>query len=43
MRLLALPYLTQKGYDCWSWPLLIPKKAGDRVKTDRRDAVQLAG
>jgi transposase len=23
-------------------PSLIPKKAGDRVKTDRRDAVQLA-
>ena len=23
-------------------PHLIPKKAGDRVKTDRRDAVQLA-
>jgi transposase len=34
---------TQKGEACWvvapSW---IPKKAGDRVKTDRRDAVQLA-
>ena len=36
-------YLTQKGYDCWVVALsLIPKKAGDRVKTDRRDAVQLA-
>jgi transposase len=36
-------YLTQKGYDCWVVaPSLIPKKAGDRVKTDRRDAVQLA-
>jgi transposase len=23
-------------------PFLIPKKAGDRVKTDRRDAIQLA-
>jgi transposase len=23
-------------------PSLMPKKAGDRVKTDRRDAVQLA-
>jgi len=36
-------YPTQKGYDCWVVaPSLIPKKAGDRVKTDRRDAVQLA-
>jgi transposase len=36
-------YLTQKGYECWVVaPSLIPKKAGDRVKTDRRDAVQLA-
>jgi transposase len=36
-------YLSQKGYDCWVVaPSLIPKKAGDRVKTDRRDAVQLA-
>src|ERR671930_811355 len=36
-------YLTQKGYDCWVVaPSLIPKKAGDRVKTDRRDAIQLA-
>jgi transposase len=36
-------YLTQKGYDCWVVaPSLIPKKAGDRVKTDRRAAVQLA-
>jgi transposase len=36
-------YLTQKGYDCWVVaPSLIPKKAGDRVKTDRRDAVQRA-
>ena len=36
-------YLTQKGYDCWVVaPSLKPKKAGDRVKTDRRDAVQLA-
>jgi transposase len=31
--------LTQKGYACWGVaPSLIPKKAGDRVKTDRRDA-----
>jgi transposase len=36
-------YLTTKGYDCWVVaPSLIPKKAGDRVKTDRRDALQLA-
>ena len=36
-------YLTKKGYDGWVVaPSLIPKKAGDRVKTDRRDAVQLA-
>jgi transposase len=35
--------LTKKGYDCWVVaPSLIPKKPGDRVKTDRRDAVQLA-
>jgi transposase len=36
-------YLTKQGYRCWVVaPSLIPKKAGDRVKTDRRDAVQLA-
>src|SRR5918994_723751 len=36
-------YLAKKGYDCWVVaPSLIPKKPGDRVKTDRRDAVQLA-
>jgi transposase len=36
-------YLSQKGYDCWVVaPSLIPRKPGDRVKTDRRDAVQLA-
>jgi transposase len=36
-------YLRKKGYDCWVVaPSLIPKKAGDRVKTDRRDAGQLA-
>ena len=36
-------YLTKKGYACWVVaPSLIPKKAGDRVNTDRRDAVQLA-
>jgi hypothetical protein len=37
-------YLAQNGYNCWVVaPSLIPKKAGDRVKTDRRDAVPLAG
>src|SRR5215831_9601369 len=36
-------YLTKKGYNCWVVaPSLIPKKAGDRVKTNRRDAMQLA-
>jgi transposase len=36
-------YLTQTDYDCWVVaPSLIPQKPGDRVKTDRRDAVQLA-
>jgi transposase len=36
-------YLTKKHLTCWVVaPSCIPKKAGDRVKTDRRDAVQLA-
>jgi transposase len=36
-------YFTKKGYDCWVVaPSLVPKKAGDRVNTDRRDAMQLA-
>jgi transposase len=36
-------YLTKKGYDGWVVaPSLIPKQPGDRVKTDRRDAVPLA-
>ena len=35
--------LTKKGDDCWVVaPLLIPKKPGERVTTDRRDAAQLA-
>ncbi|MEW5984115.1 MAG: transposase [Acidobacteriota bacterium] len=35
--------LTAKGVPCQVVaPALIPKKPGDRVKTDRRDAVQLA-
>jgi hypothetical protein len=34
-------YLTNKDSDCWVVALsLIPNKPGDRVKTDRRDAVQ---
>jgi transposase len=36
-------YLTKKGEDCIVVaPSLIPRKPGDRVKTDRRDAMQLA-
>jgi transposase len=36
-------YLRKKGYECWVVaPSLMPKTASDRVKTDRRDAVQLA-
>jgi transposase len=36
-------YLTRKGLDCLVVaPSLIPRKPGDRVKTDRRDALQLA-
>jgi transposase len=36
-------YLSKKELTCWVVaPSQIPKKAGDRVKTDRRDAVQLA-
>src|SRR6266446_2363302 len=36
-------YLTKKKVLCWVVaPSSILKKAGDRVKTDRRDAVQLA-
>ena len=32
-----------KGYGCWVVaPALMPTKAGDRVTTDRRDAMQLA-
>jgi len=34
--------LIQKGFDCMVCsPSLIPKKPGERVKTDRRDAVKL--
>jgi transposase len=36
-------YLSKTGDNCWFVaPSLIPKKVGARVKTDRRDAVQLA-
>src|SRR5262245_42604938 len=36
-------YLTRKGLACdVVAPSLIPRKAGDRVKTDRRDAITLA-
>jgi len=36
-------HLTKAGYDCVVIaPSLIPKKSGDRVKTDRRDAMSLA-
>src|SRR5262245_40312215 len=36
-------YLLKKGYVCWVVaPSLSPQKPGDRVKTDRRDARQLA-
>jgi transposase len=35
--------LTQKGHVCWVVaPAVIPQKPGDRVKTNRRDAIQLA-
>jgi transposase len=36
-------YLTRKGLDCRVVaPSLIPKRPGDKVKNDRRDAVELA-
>ncbi len=36
-------YLISEGHDCWVVaPSLIPKKPGDKIKTDKRDAVQLA-
>ena len=36
-------YLTGKGFACQVVaPSLIPKRPGDKVKTDRRDAVELA-
>ena len=36
-------YLTSKGLECQVIaPSLIPKRPGDRIKTDRRDAVEPA-
>jgi transposase len=36
-------HLTQKGFDCTvAAPSMIPKKSGDRIKNDHRDAVMLA-
>jgi len=36
-------HLTAKGFDCMvAAPSLIPKKSGERVKNDRRDAANLA-
>jgi transposase len=36
-------YGTKTGDDCWGGaPSVLPQKPGDRVHTDRRDAVQLA-
>jgi transposase len=36
-------YLRRKGLDCLVVaPSLIPKRPGDKVKTDRRDAVEIA-
>jgi transposase len=36
-------YLAKKGFTCSVVaPALIPRKAGDRVKNDRRDAIQIA-
>ena len=36
-------HLTDKGFDCMvAAPSMIPKKSGDRIKTDHRDAAMLA-
>jgi transposase len=36
-------FLSKQDLQCWVVaPSPIPQKAGDRVKTERRDAVQLA-
>ncbi len=43
MRLCPCRHLRKKGLTCEVVaPSLIPRKASDRVKTDRRDADQLA-
>lgn len=37
-------YIASKGYDCQVVaPSLVPKKAGEKIKTNRRDAIKLAG
>lgn len=37
-------YLSSKGYECQVVaPSLVPKKAGEKIKTNRRDAIKLAG
>lgn len=36
-------YLTSRGFDCIVVaPSMVPKKSGNRVKTDRRDSIELA-
>ena len=36
-------YLTKAGFDCLVVaPSMIPKRSGNRVKTDRRDSIMLA-
>lgn len=36
-------YLVSQDHDCWVVaPSLILKRAGDKIKTDQRDAIQLA-
>lgn len=36
-------HLTRRGFDCSVVaPSMIPKRSGDRIKTDRRDAISLA-
>ena len=43
MWIRSLPLIKETGHDCEVVaPSLIPKKPGERVKTDRRDAVKLA-
>ncbi len=43
VRDIGLHHLRQVGWDCQVVaPSLIPRKTGDRVKRDRRDALSLA-